>query len=141
MRSGRRSAVALLPPTSAGAPAPARSRRPSSANSKLGVDNRGAGGGFWRRGAADRPGLRGGQHKHQPEEHVMPRHFGVLVPSTNTTCEIEFCRLAPELQVHTARLGKDGHTPFHPSLAADVAYQAKLLGHARVEVIALAQTS
>lgn len=71
----------------------------------------------------------------------MPRHFGILIPSTNTTCEIEFSRLAPELQVHTARLGKDGKTPFSPSLEADVTYQAKLLGHARVEVIALAQTS
>src|SRR5207237_1763170 len=39
------------------------------------------------------------------------------------------------------RLGKDGPTPFSPSLDADVAYQSKLLGHARVEVIALAQTS
>jgi maleate isomerase len=71
----------------------------------------------------------------------MPRHFGMLIPSTNTTCEIEFCRLPPDLQVHTARLGKDGNTPFHPSLEADVAYQSKLLGHARVEVIALVQTS
>jgi maleate isomerase len=71
----------------------------------------------------------------------MPRHFGILIPSTNTTCEIEFCRLAPDLQVHTARLGKAGKTPFHPSLDADVDYQSKLLGHARVEVIALAQTS
>ena len=71
----------------------------------------------------------------------MPRHFGILVPSTNTTCEIEFCSLAPDLQVHTARLGKGGDTPFSPSLDADVAYQSKLLGHARVEVIALAQTS
>jgi maleate isomerase len=71
----------------------------------------------------------------------MPRHFGMLIPSTNTTCEIEFCRLSPDLQVHTARLGKDGSTPFHPSLDADVAYQSKLLGHARVEVIALVQTS
>ena len=71
----------------------------------------------------------------------MPRHFGILVPSTNTTCEIEFCRLPPELQVHTARLGKGGNTPFSPSLDADVAYQSKLLGDARVEVIALAQTS
>jgi maleate isomerase len=71
----------------------------------------------------------------------MPRHFGILVPSTNTTCEIEFCRVAPDLQVHTARLGKGGDTPFSPSLDADVAYQSKLLGHARVEVIALAQTS
>ena len=53
----------------------------------------------------------------------MPRHFGILVPSTNTTCEIEFCRLPQELQVHTARLGKGGNTPFSPSLDADVAYQ------------------
>ena len=48
---------------------------------------------------------------------VMPRHFGMLVPSTNTTCEIEFCRLPAELQVHTGRLGKGGNTPFSPSLA------------------------
>ncbi len=40
----------------------------------------------------------------------MPRHFGILVPSTNTTCEIEFCRLPPDLQVYTARLGKGGNT-------------------------------
>ena len=71
----------------------------------------------------------------------MPRHFGMLVPSTNTTCEIELCRLPVELQVHTARLGKDGKTPFSPSLDADVAYQSKLLADARVEVIALMQTS
>jgi maleate isomerase len=71
----------------------------------------------------------------------MPRHFGMLVPSTNTTCEIEFRRLPPDLQVHTARLGKNGNTPFCPSLDADVAYQSKLLGSARVEVIALIQTS
>jgi maleate isomerase len=62
----------------------------------------------------------------------MPRHFGILIPSTNTTCEIEFCRLAPGLQVHTGRLGKGGNTPFSPSIDADVAYQAKLLGEARV---------
>lgn len=72
----------------------------------------------------------------------MPRHFGMLVPSTNTTNEIEYCRLAPELQVHTGRLGKGhGNTPFSSPLEADVAYQAKLLSDARVEVIMLAQTS
>jgi maleate isomerase len=71
----------------------------------------------------------------------MPRHFGMLVPSTNTTCEVEFCRLPADLQVHTARLGKSGTTPFSPSLDADVVYQSKLLGDARVEVIALMQTS
>src|SRR5205814_1935994 len=74
------------------------------------------------------------------KDFTMPRHFGVLVPSTNTTGEIEYCRLPAELQVHTGRLGKGGNTPFSPSLDADVAYQAKLLGEARVEVIALAQT-
>src|SRR5216684_6445245 len=63
---------------------------------------------------------------------VMPRHFGILIPSTNTTCEIEFCHLPSELQVHTGRLGKGGNTPFSPSIDADVAYQAKLLGEARV---------
>src|SRR4029077_9810119 len=71
----------------------------------------------------------------------MARHFGILVPSTNTTCEIEFCRLPAELQVHTGGLGKGGNTPFSPSLDADVAYQAKLLGEARVEEIAVAKPS
>ena len=71
----------------------------------------------------------------------MPRHFGMLIPSTNTTCEIEFCRLPADLQVHTARLGKGENTPFSPSLDADIAYQSKLLGDARVEVVALMQTS
>lgn len=70
------------------------------------------------------------------------RHFGVLIPSTNTTVEIEYTRLLPDdLQVHIGRLGKGGDTPFSPSLDADVAYQAKLLGTAKVEAIALAQTS
>jgi len=71
----------------------------------------------------------------------MRRHFGILVPSTNTTCELEFGRLPAALQVHTGRLGKGGGSAFSPSLDADIAYQAQLLGDARVEVIALAQTS
>jgi len=72
---------------------------------------------------------------------MATRHFGMLVPSTNTTNEIEYGRLAPALQVHTGRLGKGGDTPFSPSKDEDVAYQAKLLGDARVEVIVLVQTS
>lgn len=71
----------------------------------------------------------------------MPRHFGMLVPSTNTTCEIELGHVPGDLQVHTGRLGKAGKSPFHPSLDADVAYQARMLGDARVEVIVLMQTS
>ena len=70
------------------------------------------------------------------------RHFGVLIPSTNTTVEIEYCKLLPsDLQVHIGRLGKGGNTPFSPSRDEDVAYQSHLLGTAKVEVIALAQTS
>jgi maleate isomerase len=70
------------------------------------------------------------------------RHFGVLIPSTNTTCEIEFGRLLPSsLQVHVARLGKGGAGPFAPSNDEDIDYQSKLLGSAQVEVISLAQTS
>ena len=70
------------------------------------------------------------------------RHFGVLIPSTNTTCEIEFGRLVPpSLQVHVARLGKGGEGAFLPSNDPDIDYQSKLLGSAKVEVISLAQTS
>ena len=71
----------------------------------------------------------------------MAHHFGVLIPSTNTTCEIEYCRLPASLQVHIGRLGKGDGGTFSPSLDADVEYQARLLGTARVEVISLAQTS
>jgi maleate isomerase len=73
---------------------------------------------------------------------IERRHFGQLVPSTNTTCEVEFTQcLPPNLQVHTARLGKGGNTPFSPSRDEDVEYQSKMLGDARVECIVLAQTS
>jgi maleate isomerase len=73
---------------------------------------------------------------------IERRHFGVLVPSTNTTVEIEYTHCLPAtLQSHTARLGKGGSTPFSPSKDDDVAYQSKLLGDAKVEAVALAQTS
>lgn len=70
------------------------------------------------------------------------RHFGVLIPSTNTTVEIEYSRLLPlGLQAHYGRLGKGWKAPFSPSLDADVAYQSTMLGDAKVETLALAQTS
>ena len=73
---------------------------------------------------------------------VERRHFGVLISSTNTTVEIEYTHSLPAtLQFHTGRLGKGGNTPFSPSKDEDVVYQSKLLGDAKVEVIALAQTS
>ncbi len=72
------------------------------------------------------------------------RHFGVLIPSTNTTVETEFTRLLPpEWQPHYARVKSasiDG-SPFSPPLDADVEYQSKLLGTAKVEIVMLIQTS
>jgi maleate cis-trans isomerase len=72
----------------------------------------------------------------------MTHHFGVLIPSTNTTVEAELARLPPAYQAHFARLytSTPGH-PFSPSRDEDIDYQAKLLGTARVEMVILMQTS
>jgi maleate isomerase len=73
----------------------------------------------------------------------MTRHFGVLIPSTNTTCESEFTRLLPPLyQAHFGRLlrSQPGE-PFAPSREEDIAYQSRLLATAKVELVILAQTS
>ena len=72
------------------------------------------------------------------------RHFGVLIPSTNTTGEIEYSRLLSESwQAHYARLATSSvnRTPFSPPRDEDVDYQAKMLGNARVEIVFLLQTS
>lgn len=72
------------------------------------------------------------------------RHFGVLIPSTNTTAEIEYSRhLPPEWQAHYARMMTSSaeKTPFAPPKDEDVDYQARLLGTARVETVFLLQTS
>ncbi len=72
----------------------------------------------------------------------MTHHFGVLIPSTNTTVEIEYNRLLPpSLQAHVGRLLSSGAGPFSPSLDADIDHQSRLLGTARVAVVSLAQTS
>src|ERR671934_2395434 len=71
----------------------------------------------------------------------MTRHFGVLIPSTNTTVEIE-CRLLPATyQAHVGRLMSSGAGSFSPSRDEDIDYQSRLLGTARVELVILAQTS
>ena len=72
----------------------------------------------------------------------MTRHFGVLIPSTNTTVEME-CRLLPSsYQAHIGRLmtSAPGET-FSPPREEDVDYQSRLLGTAKVELVILAQTS
>jgi arylmalonate decarboxylase len=71
----------------------------------------------------------------------MIRHFGVLIPSTNTTVEIE-CRLLPATyQAHAGRLMSSGGGSFSPSRDEDIDYQSRLLGTAKVEMVILAQTS
>src|SRR5256885_2922630 len=71
----------------------------------------------------------------------MTRHFGVLIPSTNTTVEIE-CRLLPATyQAHVGRLMSSGGGSFSPSRDEDIDYQSHLLGTAKVEMVILAQTS
>jgi maleate cis-trans isomerase len=72
------------------------------------------------------------------------RHFGVLIPSTNTTAEIEYSRHLPaDWQAHYARMMTSSaeKTPFSPPKDEDVDYQARLLGTARVDAIFLLQTS
>src|SRR5437763_11662446 len=74
----------------------------------------------------------------------MPRHFGVLIPSTNTTAEFEYTKHLPaDWQAHYARVATSSvnRTPFSPPKDEDVDYQAKLLGTARVETVFLLQTS
>jgi maleate isomerase len=72
----------------------------------------------------------------------MTRHFGVLIPSTNTTVEMECRLLPPAYQAHIGRLmtSRPGQT-FSPSRDEDIDYQSRLLGTAKVELIVLAQTS
>jgi maleate cis-trans isomerase len=72
----------------------------------------------------------------------MTHHFGVLIPSTNTTVEIESRLLPPTYQAHFGRLmtSTPGRT-FQPSRDEDIDYQSRLLGTAKVGLLILAQTS
>jgi maleate isomerase len=72
----------------------------------------------------------------------MTHHFGVLIPSTNTTVEAELCRLPAAYQAHFGRLySSTPGSPFSPSRDEDIDYQSKLLGTAKVEMVILMQTS
>jgi arylmalonate decarboxylase len=70
-------------------------------------------------------------------------HFGILIPSTNTTAEAESRLLPSDYQAHFGRLltTAPGGSPFSPSRDGDIDYQARLLGTARVELVILIQTS
>jgi maleate isomerase len=85
----------------------------------------------------------GSSTTHAPRKaHPMIRHFGVLIPSTNTTVEME-CRLLPSnYQAHIGRLmtSRPGQT-FASPRDDDLDYQSRLLGTAKVEMVILAQTS
>src|SRR5215468_3076980 len=72
----------------------------------------------------------------------MIHHFGVLIPSTNTTVEMESRLLPLAYQAHIGRLmtRTPGQT-FSPSRDEDIDYQSRLLGTAKVELVILAQTS
>src|SRR5262249_13147603 len=69
------------------------------------------------------------------------RHFGVLIPSTNTTVEIECRLLPPAYQAHFGRLKSSGGGSFSPGRDEDIDYQSHLLGTPKVELMILAQTS
>jgi maleate cis-trans isomerase len=72
----------------------------------------------------------------------MTRHFGVLIPSTNTTVEAECRLLPPTYQAHIGRLlTSTPGQPFAPSRDDDIDCQSRLLGTAKVEMVILAQTS
>lgn len=72
----------------------------------------------------------------------MTHHFGVLIPSTNTTVEAELARLPSGYQAHFARLlTSTPGQPFSPSRDEDIDYQSKLLGTAKVAMVLLMQTS
>ena len=72
----------------------------------------------------------------------MTIHFGVLIPSTNTTTETEYSRLPPGYQAHYARVRTSTPgRPFSPGREEEVTYQSELLATAKVRMVTLLQTS
>jgi maleate cis-trans isomerase len=70
----------------------------------------------------------------------MIRHFGILIPSTNTTVEAECRLLPPAYQAQIGRLLTSARSrPFSPSRDEDIDYQSRLLGTAKVEMVILAE--
>jgi maleate isomerase len=73
----------------------------------------------------------------------MIRPIGLLIPASNTTVEIECNRVLPRaFQVHVGRLLMQAvDAEGWRTQDADIDYQARLLGTARVELVILAQTA
>src|SRR3954469_8181898 len=71
------------------------------------------------------------------------KRIGLLVPSSNTTVEVEFYRaLPPDVTLHTARLFLTKIAPESIlQMVADMETQAKLLASADVDVIVLGATA
>jgi maleate cis-trans isomerase len=81
-------------------------------------------------------------NEHLAQGVRMTIHFGVLIPSTNTTTETEYSRLPPGYQAHYARVRTSTPgRPFSPGREEEVTYQSELLATAKVQMVALLQTS
>jgi maleate isomerase len=79
-----------------------------------------------------------------PSRFISMHHFGVLIPPTNTTAEIDYNRLLPStLRAHVVHIPLFGTgSAVHPGHSYDaLETQARVLGHAGVEVISLMQTT
>jgi maleate cis-trans isomerase len=71
--------------------------------------------------------------------------IGLITPSTNTTLEPEFFRMAPEgVGIHASRvlqLGRQGDLSSYRRMADDIATAAKLLATAEIDIAAFGCTS
>jgi maleate cis-trans isomerase len=73
----------------------------------------------------------------------MTRHVGLLIPSTNTTIEVEYNRVLPkDFQIHVGRLlMQTVDEAGWRTQDAEIDHQARLLGTAPIELIVLAQST
>jgi len=69
--------------------------------------------------------------------------LGLVVPSSNTTAEVEFDRYTPDgVSIHAARMALESVTVDElDAMSADASRAAELLGHADVDVVAYACTT
>ncbi|AXR81106.1 maleate cis-trans isomerase family protein [Natrarchaeobaculum sulfurireducens] len=72
-----------------------------------------------------------------------PGRLGLVVPSSNTTAEVEFAQYTPDgVSVHAARMALESVSVDElDAMSADATRAAELLGHADVDVVAYACTT